>query len=180
MHFARRYRIRIDFGPSNIYDRNAHMIEQYRWSNPPDIVREFCDGVPYGEILSRVKIPIIWCGSERCYSHCRKAHSEKDWEDYQNKVEDALTEANQKIEDFSKKVVEEINSKYELHPDYCLQASSYMPVRSSYSYSSELYKKYQNAQAEREKKIKKTIEEILVELELGGNKETLEKLLKEI
>ena len=82
MHFARRYRIRIDFGPSNIYDRNAHMIEQYRWSNPPDIVREFCDGVPYGEILSRVKIPIIWCGSERCYSHCRKAHSEKDWEDY--------------------------------------------------------------------------------------------------
>lgn len=109
-----------------------------------------------------------------------KTQEEKDWEDYQNKVEDALTEANQKIEDFSKKVVEEINSKYELHPDYCLQASSYMPVRSSYSYSSELYKKYQNAQAEREKKIKKTIEEILVELELGGNKETLEKLLKEI
>ena len=109
-----------------------------------------------------------------------KTQEEKDWEDYQNKVENALTEANQKIEDFSKKVVEEINAKYDLHPDYCLQESSYNSVRSSYSYNFELYKKYRNAQAERENKKKKTIEEILVELELGGNKETLEKLLKEI
>lgn len=109
-----------------------------------------------------------------------KTQEEKDWEDYQNKVENALTEANQKIEEFSKKVIEEINAKYELHSDYCLLVSSYMPVRSSYSYNSELYKKYQNAQIERENKKKKTIEEILVELELGGNKETLEKLLKEI
>lgn len=109
-----------------------------------------------------------------------KTQEEKDWNDYQNKINDILTEANQKIEDFSKKVVEEINAKYDLNPDYCLHTSSYMPVRSSYDYNFELYKKHRNAQDEREKKIKKTIEEILVELELGGNKETLEKLLKEI
>ena len=109
-----------------------------------------------------------------------KTPEENAWNDYQNKINDALTEANQKIEDFSKKVIEEINAKYDLHPDYCLQVSSYMPVRSSHNYDFELYKKHQNAQDERKKKINKTIEEILVELELGGNKETLEKLLKEI
>lgn len=109
-----------------------------------------------------------------------KTQEEKDWNDYQDKVENASKEANQKIEDFSKKVIEEINSKYELHPNYCLHVSSYMPVRGSYYYDFELYKKYQNAQAERESIKKKVIAEILIELELGGNKETLEKLLQEI
>ena len=82
MLFARRYRIRIDFGSSNPYERNAHFIEPYRWENPPEIVREFCDGVPYGEIQARHKIPIVWCGSERCYLPCRKKHSEEEWENY--------------------------------------------------------------------------------------------------
>ena len=47
-----------------------------------------------------------------------KTQEENAWNDYQDKINDALTEANKKIEDFSKKVVEEINAKYDLHTDY--------------------------------------------------------------
>ena len=80
--FARRYRIKLTFGPNDEFKRNAHLIELYRWDKPLDIVREFCDGVPYGSIQARREIPIIWCGSERCYHPCRPKHPEAEWEEY--------------------------------------------------------------------------------------------------
>ena len=77
---ARKARIKIDFGRGNEYARNEHFITPYK-SDPVEFVREFCDGVIYKEIEGR-DIPIIWCGSERCFQHCRNEHDKDNWEDY--------------------------------------------------------------------------------------------------
>ena len=103
------------------------------------------------------------------------------WKEYQDKMNYAIAEGEKKMHEFAQKVVEELNTKYNFDSEYCLHVAKYFSaIRSDYSYDFELYKNQRNARDERDEKISKTIEEILIELELGGSKETLERLLKEI
>jgi hypothetical protein len=110
-----------------------------------------------------------------------KTKEEIAWEEYKSKMNDAISEANEKVYKFAQEVAEELNAKYGFDSNYCLYGIDYYnAVRSDYNYDFELYVNQREAREERDQKISKTIEEILIELELGGNKETLEKLLKEI
>lgn len=103
------------------------------------------------------------------------------WKEYRDKINEAISEGEEKVHEFAQKVVEELNTKYGFDSEYCLHSTDYFSaIRSTYNYDFELYVNQRKASEERDKKISKAIEEILIELELGGNKETLEKLLKEI
>lgn len=110
-----------------------------------------------------------------------KTKEEIAWKEYQDKINDAVDEANEKVYKFAEEVAEELNIKYGFDSEYCLQPSNYFSaIKSNYNYDFTLYANQKKARAERDQKIIKAIGEILIELELGGNKETLEKLLKEI
>ena len=110
-----------------------------------------------------------------------KTKEEIAWEKYRSEMDDAIEEGNEKVFKFAQEVAKELNAKYNFDSEYCLHPSNYYnAVNSKHNYDFELYANQRKAREERDKKISKTIEEILIELELGGNKETLEKLLKEI
>lgn len=111
-----------------------------------------------------------------------KSVAELVYEEHSKKINDAITEANEKAFEFTKKLAEELNIKYGFPSDSNLQARDhhYNSITNKYNYDSEIYQAYCKAKDERQKKIEEKIEEILITLELGGSKADLDEMLANI
>ena len=113
-----------------------------------------------------------------------KSEAELAWEAKSKKVNEALTKANGLINEASRKIAEEINAEFGLAVGgYRLEGreDTYRSiVYTTYYGDCEEYQACRKAEDERRKKIKETIEEILVNLELGGSKAELEEMLAKV
>jgi hypothetical protein len=102
------------------------------------------------------------------------------WEAEKDKMFAAFEEADKIIETYAKQVIKELNEKYGFK-DYCLTTrSNNSYVTDTYSSDSEIYQASMKARREREQKMNKTIEDILISLELGGTKADLDEMLANI
>ena len=109
-----------------------------------------------------------------------KADAELIWEEKSRKANEALTKANDMIEAYAKKVVEELNAKFGLG-DYCLKTyESRNWLGTSYYGDCEEYQANRKAKNEREEKINETTEEILITLEMGGTRADLDAMLAKV
>lgn len=110
-----------------------------------------------------------------------KSVAELAYEKHGKNINEAITEANEKVYEFAKKLAEELNAKYGFPADSNLTACNhYNSVTNKYNYDCEIYQAYRKAQDERKKKIEEKIEEILLTLELGGSKADLDEMLANI
>ena len=110
-----------------------------------------------------------------------KTVAELVWEEHGISINDAITEANERVFEFAKKLAEELNARYGFPADSNLTASNhYNAVTNKYNYDSEIYQAYRKARDERKQKIEDKIEEILITLELGGSKADLDEMLANI
>lgn len=110
-----------------------------------------------------------------------KSVEELAWENEGKRMNEAITEADKRVEAFAKEVAKELNLEYGFAEDYCLTFNKhYSPVSNKYYGDSEIYKAYRKAQNERCEKIRKAIDEILISLELGGTKADLDEMLSKI
>ena len=110
-----------------------------------------------------------------------KSEAEIKWEEKRNKVDEALTKANYLIETYAKKISEEINFEFGLSEGYRVKAyeGRNYTTTTCYSDNSE-YQAKREAKDERERKIRETIEDILINLELGGTRADLDVMLAKI
>lgn len=110
-----------------------------------------------------------------------KSVAELVWEEHSKSINSAITEANEKVFEFAKKLAEELNAQYGFPSDSCLSACDhYNSIRNKYDYDAEIYKAFRKAKDERQQKIDEKIEEILLTLELGGSKADLDEMLANI
>ena len=113
-----------------------------------------------------------------------KSEAELAWEAKSKKVNEALTKANELVNEASKKIAEEINAEFGLAVGgYRLEGrdDTYCKiVYTTYYGDCEEYQVCRKAEEERRKKITETIEEILISLELGGTKAELEEMLAKV
>ena len=110
-----------------------------------------------------------------------KTVAELVYEEHNNNISDAITEANEKVYEYAKKLAEELNEKYGFPADSNLKACDhYNSITNKYDYDSEIYQAFRKARDERQKKIAEKIEEILLTLELGGTKADLDEMLKNV
>ena len=110
-----------------------------------------------------------------------KTAAEIAYEEHNKNINHAITEANEKVYEYAKKLVEELNVKYGFPTDANLKAcNNYNAITNKYSGDSEIYRAYRKAKDERQKKIEEKIEEILLTLELGGSKADLDEMLANI
>ena len=113
-----------------------------------------------------------------------KSEAELMWNAKSKKMNEALAKANELINEASKKIAEEINAEFGFAVDsYRLEGRKDIYCRIIYPThygNCEEYQACQKAEDERRKKIKETIEEILISLELGGTKAELEEMLANI
>ena len=110
------------------------------------------------------------------------AEIEKQVEENRKIVKQANEEINKLIAEASKKIVLEVGKKFGITKDMAIN-QSFLSLYSSYSYSTSNAPDTMKANAERvkrEKEIADAIKNIVVTLELDGNKEDLEKMLAEI
>ena len=109
-----------------------------------------------------------------------KTAEELAWEAEKDRMSKAFEEAGGLMEAYAEQVVKELNEKYELK-GYCLRTyHNYSYVTDTYCNDSENYQASVKVGREREKKIDKTIEDILISLELGGTKADLDEMLANI
>lgn len=112
-----------------------------------------------------------------------KSEAELIWEEKRKRMDDTLTKANDIVVAYAKKVAEELNAEFGLD-DYRLEVYNRAVYHSyfttTYYADCAEYKACQKAEAKRIKKIKETIEEILITLELGGTKAELEEMLAKV
>lgn len=110
-----------------------------------------------------------------------KSVAELVYEEHGKKINEAITEANEKVYEYAKALAEELNARYGFPADSSLRACDhYNSITNKYGYDSEIYQTYRKAKDERKKKIEGKIEEILVTLELGGSKADLDEMLANI
>lgn len=110
-----------------------------------------------------------------------KSAEELAWEEHNHNISNAITEANEIVYEYAKKIAEELNIKYGFPNDSKLRPSDYYnAVSSRNDFESEIYRAYRRARDERQKKISEKIEEILLTLELGGSKADLDEMLANI
>ena len=110
-----------------------------------------------------------------------KSVAELVYEEHNRKINDAITEANEKVYEYAKALAEELNAKYSFPADSSLRTCDhYNSITNKYDYDSEIYQAYRKAKDERKKKIEAKIEEILLTLELGGSKADLDEMLANI
>lgn len=100
------------------------------------------------------------------------------WEELKDKISKALEKADKIIKEYAEKVIAELNAENGFESDYCLEVYKHS---SSVTYgscrNSEIYNAYCKARDEREQKINEAIEEILINLELGGTRKDLDEML---
>lgn len=100
-----------------------------------------------------------------------------------DKVEQTINKANEQfhklMEQAKEKVVEQLQKEYGLSTDMVMEKShySYSPFG---SWNTEIRQKADTDRQNRRAKINQKIEDIIVNLELGGTKADLEKMLAEI
>lgn len=110
-----------------------------------------------------------------------KSEAELIWAEKSRKVNEAITKANDIIEDYAKKLGEEINFEFGLNEGYRIKAFEGRNwFGTSYHGDSEEYQASRKAEDERRKKIAETIEEILISLELGGTRADLDEMLAKV
>jgi hypothetical protein len=110
-----------------------------------------------------------------------KSVAELVYQEHNKNINEAITEANEKVYEYAKKIAEELNARYGFPTDSNLKACyHYNSVSSRYDYDSEIYQASRKARDERQKKIDEKIEEILLTLELGGSKADLDEMLANI
>jgi vacuolar-type H+-ATPase subunit H len=110
-----------------------------------------------------------------------KSVAELVYEEHNKSISDAITEANERVSEFAKKLAEELNEKYGFPNDCKLTACDYhSTISSRYDYDSEIARASRKAREERKKKIADKVEEILLTLELGGSKADLDEMLANI
>ena len=113
-----------------------------------------------------------------------KSEAELAWEAKSKKVNEALTKANELINKASREIAEEINAEFGLAVGgYRLEGrdDTYRSIiYTTYYADCEEYKACRKAEEERRKKVKETIEEILINLELGGTKADLDEMLAKV
>lgn len=110
-----------------------------------------------------------------------KSEAELIWEEKSRRANEALTRANDVVEAYAKKVAEEFNTKFGLSEDYRLKAfdgRNYFSI-TSYRDCSE-YQAKCKAEDARGRKIRETIEDILITLEMGGTRADLDVMLTKI
>lgn len=108
-----------------------------------------------------------------------KTAEELTWEAEKDKMSAAIEEAEKLMETYAEQIIKELNEKYGFK-DYHMIKHNYYHVTDSYSNDSEIYKASIKAKREREQKMNKTFEDILISLELGGTKAELEEMLANI
>jgi hypothetical protein len=110
-----------------------------------------------------------------------KSAEELVWEERSRMLNNAMTEANEIIEEFAEKVIAELNEKYGFAEGYDrLEKTQYAIVRSCGQFDDPIYRISYEARKNREKAIGEKIEEILLTLELGGTKADLDEMLKNV
>ena len=109
-----------------------------------------------------------------------KTTEELTWEAEKEKMSKAIEQAEILISVYAEQVIEELNEKYGFSKDYCMKKHNYYHVTDTYYNDSIIYQISLKAKTEREKKMNKTIEDILISLELGGTKAELEEMLANI
>ena len=110
-----------------------------------------------------------------------KTAEEIAWEEKSKKMNEAITEANTMVETYAKQIAAELNKKYGFLDGYFLEAFEGRNfVTSRGRWEDKQYLAFEEAARKRKNTMEKTIEEILVNLELGGTKAELEKMLAEI
>lgn len=105
----------------------------------------------------------------------KKSEVELEYEQARKDFEEEVAKANQKVKEYMEQVAKEIPNPH----NFSLTTST------SYAYSTwryggetpQIQKNKEQAEKERTEKINKTIEDILIELELGGTKAQLEERL---
>lgn len=119
--------------------------------------------------------------TEKVNASYPKTVAELVYEKHGKNINEAITEANEKVYEFAKKLAEELNARYGFPVDDNLTACNhYNSVTNKYNYDSEIYQAYRKAKDEREQKIEEKIKEILITLELGGSKADLDEMLANI
>lgn len=109
-----------------------------------------------------------------------KSEAELIWEEKSRRTNIALARANDIVEAYAKKVAEEINAEFELG-DYNLKPFEGRNwFSTSYYGDCEEFRASRKAEDERRKKIAETIEDILVNLELGGTRADLDEMLAKV
>ena len=100
------------------------------------------------------------------------------WEELKNKLGDAQEKAYEIIMKYAEKVVAEFNAENGFEDNYRLEVYRHCcPVTYGSCRNSEIYNAYYKAREEREQKINEAIEEILINLELGGTRKDLDEML---
>ena len=110
-----------------------------------------------------------------------KSEAEIRWEEKSNKVNEAITRANDLVEAYAKQIGEEINFEFGLDEGYRIKAYEGRNWFSTSYYSDDKdYRASYKAKDERHKKIAETVEEILISLELGGTRADLDEMLAKV
>ena len=118
--------------------------------------------------------------TEKVSENYPKTVAELAWEEHGKNINKAITEANEKIYEFAKKLAKELNARYDFPVDSNLQACNHYNSITNKYYDSEIYQAYRKARDERQQKIEEKIKEILITLELGGSKADLDEMLANI
>lgn len=106
---------------------------------------------------------------------------EQAYKELQELLSKAQEEANKRIGESSQKIVADINEDYGFEDEFKLRVNeSYCQVYRPYNSNTPIVMKAREEENKRKTKIAETIENIIVNLELGGTKEDLERMLKEI
>jgi hypothetical protein len=119
--------------------------------------------------------------TKKVYEAYPKTAEELAWEELKNKLGNAREKADEIIKEYAEKVIAELNIKNGFENDYCLEVEKhYSLVTFGSCFNSEIYNAYCKAREQRIKKIDETIEEILINLELGGTRKDLDEMLANI
>lgn len=104
-----------------------------------------------------------------------KSQQELEYDAIQEKVEKANQEIRKKLEIAKQSIMAEVTKDFDITPEIAKQKYDYFDT-----WGCDWKSKQQEERRERERKISKTITDIIVTLELGGTKADLEKMLAEI
>lgn len=103
------------------------------------------------------------------------------WYELKDKMEEAKKKATTIIKDYAETVIAELNVENGFEDEYALEIYNRLSMVSCGSCNkNKVYLAYYEAREKRIEKIAETIEEILINLELGGTRKDLDEMLANI